>query len=468
MNKNGDGPKKTGVKKATAAKKTATAAEKSTAGKKKAVAKKAAAVTPRAPAGLKKAAAGKAAADAEELTAGTTAAKKAPAKKSAAQKTAAKKTTAKKTAAKKTAAKKVPAKKIAAQKTAAEPVSRKTAAKKVAVRATVPEQIAAEAAEMAAQATEAAATGTVAEPLATETVEVAVSPAVDAGDRERLLGGTHHDPHSVLGAHRVPGGVAVRAFRPYALSVTVVAGPLRAELHDDGDGFFSGLLPLSDVPAYRLVVAYEGAVQDTEDAYGFLPTLGEFDLHLIGEGRHEELWTALGAHPMTHEGVTGTRFSVWAPNARGVRVAGSFNFWDGSGHPMRSLGSSGVWELFVPGIGEGELYKFEITRPDGSRTLRADPLARRTEAPPNTSSIVTASHYVWGDEEWLAQRADSAVHEAPFSVYEMHLGSWRPGLTYRQLAEQLPGYVKDLGFTHVELMPIAEHPFGGSWGYQVT
>ncbi|MGI5136833.1 1,4-alpha-glucan branching enzyme [Streptomyces sp. CA-106110] len=467
MNKNGDGPKKTGVKKATAAKKTATAAEKSTAGKKKAVAKKAAAVTPRATAGLKKAAAGKAAAEAEELTAGTTAAKRAPAKKSAA-----KKTTAKKTAAKKTAAKKVPAKNIAAQKTAAEPVSRKAAAKKVAVRGTVPEQIAAEAAEVAAEgaevAAQAAATGTVAEPLAAETVEVAVSPAVDAGDRERLLGGMHHDPHSVLGAHRVPGGVAVRAFRPYALSVTVVAGPLRAELHDDGDGFFSGLLPLSDVPAYRLVVAYEGAVQDTEDAYGFLPTLGEFDLHLIGEGRHEELWTALGAHPMTHEGVTGTRFSVWAPNARGVRVAGSFNFWDGSGHPMRSLGSSGVWELFVPGIGEGELYKFEITRPDGSRTLRADPLARRTEAPPNTSSIVTASHYVWGDEEWLAQRADTPVHEAPFSVYEMHLGSWRPGLTYRQLAEQLPGYVKDLGFTHVELMPIAEHPFGGSWGYQVT
>jgi 1,4-alpha-glucan branching enzyme len=462
MNKNGDGPKKTSAKKATAAKKTATAAEKSTAGKKKAVAKKAAAVTPRATAGLKKAATGKAAAGAEGLTAGTTAAKKAPAKNSAAQKT-----TAQKTTAKKTAAKKVPAKRIAAQKTAAEPVSRKAAAKKVAVRGAAPEQVAAVAAEVAAQAAEVAATGAVAEPLAAETV-VAVSPAVDAGDRERLLGGMHHDPHSVLGAHRVPGGVAFRAFRPYALSVTVVAGPLRAELHDDGDGFFSGLLPLSDVPAYRLVVTYEGAVQDTEDAYGFLPTLGEFDLHLIGEGRHEQLWQVLGAHPMTHEGVIGTRFSVWAPNARGVRVAGSFNFWDGSGHPMRSLGSSGVWELFVPGIGEGELYKFEITRPDGSRTLRADPLARRTEAPPNTSSIVTASHYVWGDEEWLAHRADTPVHEAPFSVYEMHLASWRPGLTYRQLAEQLPGYVKDLGFTHVELMPIAEHPFGGSWGYQVT
>ncbi|KJK36969.1 hypothetical protein UK15_24990 [Streptomyces variegatus] len=299
-------------------------------------------------------------------------------------------------------------------------------------------------------------------------MEVAVSPAVDAVDRDRLLDGTHHAPHSVLGAHPVPGGVAFRAFRPYALAVTVVAGELRAELHDDGEGFFSGLLPLREVPAYRLVVEYEGTVQETEDAYRFLPTLGDLDLHLIGEGRHEELWTALGAHPMTHEGVTGTRFAVWAPNARGVRVAGTFNFWDGTGHVMRSLGSSGVWELFLPDVGEGELYKFEITRPDGSKTMRADPMARRTEVPPATSSVITSSEYKWGDAEWLARRAEAPAHEAPFSVYEVHLPSWRPGLTYRQLAEQLPGYVRNLGFTHVELMPVAEHPFGGSWGYQVT
>ncbi|MFD5544626.1 1,4-alpha-glucan branching enzyme, partial [Streptomyces sp. NPDC127079] len=193
-------------------------------------------------------------------------------------------------------------------------------------------------------------------------------------DRDRLLLGTHHDPHSVLGAHPVPGGgTAVRAFRPFARAVTVVAGrDLRAELHDDGDGFFSALLPLSDVPVYRLLVEYDGTVLETEDAYRFLPTLGDLDLHLIGEGRHERLWEALGAHPTVHQGVAGTRFAVWAPNARGVRVAGGFNFWDGAGFPMRSLGSSGVWELFVPGIGEGELYKFDIARPDGSRTLRAD------------------------------------------------------------------------------------------------
>ncbi|WP_436846144.1 1,4-alpha-glucan branching enzyme [Streptomyces shenzhenensis] len=283
-----------------------------------------------------------------------------------------------------------------------------------------------------------------------------------------MSAGTHHDPHAVLGAHPVAGGVVFRAFRPYALSVAVVTDELRAELHDDGGGFFSALLPLRDVPAYRLRVTYEGAVHETEDAYGFLPALGELDLHLIGEGRHEQLWRALGAESMTHQGVTGTRFSVWAPNARGVRLAGGFNFWDGTGYPMRSLGSSGVWELFVPGLGEGELYKFEITRPDGSRTLRADPLARRTEVPPATASIVHASHHEWGDEAWLAHRADIPVHEAPFSVYEVHLPSWRPGLTYRQLAEQLPAYARDLGFTHVELMPVAEHPFGGSWGYQVT
>ncbi|WP_371545757.1 1,4-alpha-glucan branching enzyme [Streptomyces sp. NBC_00554] len=306
---------------------------------------------------------------------------------------------------------------------------------------------------------------------APESVEVGtpVFAGVHPGDRERLLGGTHHDPHGVLGAHPVPGGVAFRAFRPYALTVTVVTDELRAELHDDGDGFFSGLLPLRAVPSsYRLLVAYEGTVQETEDPYRFLPAIGEFDLHLFGEGRHEQLWRALGAEPMVHQGVTGTRFTVWAPNARGVRVAGTFNFWDGTGYPMRSLGSSGVWELFVPTIGEGELYKFDITRSDGSRTLRADPMARRTEVPPNTSSIVTASHHEWSDEAWMAERGLRAPHEAPFSVYEVHLASWRPGLTYRQLAEQLPAYVSDLGFTHVELMPVAEHPFGGSWGYQVT
>ncbi|MFD5209220.1 1,4-alpha-glucan branching enzyme [Streptomyces anulatus] len=294
------------------------------------------------------------------------------------------------------------------------------------------------------------------------------APALDGADRGRLLAGDHHAPHDVLGAHPIPGGVLVRALRPFARSVTVLATGLRAELHDDGDGFFSGVLPVPEAPAYRLEVAYDDNTIEVGDPYRFWPAIGELDLHLIGEGRHEELWRALGAEPMEHQGVAGTRFTLWAPNARGVRITGDFNYWDGTGFPMRSLGSTGVWELFLPGVGEGTLYKYDICRPDGSHTVRADPMARRTEVPPATASIVTASHHEWQDADWMAHRGDRPVHEAPFSVYEVHLASWRPGLTYHQLAEQLPAYVKDLGFTHVELMPVSEHPFGGSWGYQVT
>ncbi|MEV7112996.1 1,4-alpha-glucan branching enzyme [Streptomyces anulatus] len=294
------------------------------------------------------------------------------------------------------------------------------------------------------------------------------APALDGADRGRLLAGDHHAPHDVLGAHPIPGGVLVRALRPFARSVTVLATGLRAELHDDGDGFFSGVLPVPEAPAYRLEVAYDDNTIEVEDPYRFWPAIGELDLHLIGQGRHEELWRALGAEPMEHQGVAGTRFTLWAPNARGVRITGDFTYWDGTGFPMRSLGSTGVWELFLPGVGEGALYKYDICRPDGSHTVRADPMARRTEVPPATASIVTASHHAWQDADWMAHRGDRPVHEAPFSVYEVHLASWRPGLTYRQLAEQLPAYVKDLGFTHVELMPVSEHPFGGSWGYQVT
>ncbi|MFF6905573.1 1,4-alpha-glucan branching enzyme [Streptomyces sp. NPDC012389] len=294
------------------------------------------------------------------------------------------------------------------------------------------------------------------------------APALDGADRGRLLAGDHHAPHDVLGARPIPGGVLVRALRPFARSVTVLAEGVRAELHDDGDGFFSGVLPVKEVPVYRLQVAYDDNTIEVDDPYRFWPALGDLDLHLIAEGRHEELWRALGAQPMVHQGVAGTRFTVWAPNARGVRVTGDFTYWDGTGTPMRSLGSTGVWELFLPGVGEGALYKYDICRPDGSHTVRADPMARRTEVPPATASIVTASHHEWRDQDWMAHRGDRPVHEAPFSVYEVHLASWRPGLTYRQLADQLPAYVKDLGFTHVELMPVSEHPFGGSWGYQVT
>ncbi|MFI8218826.1 1,4-alpha-glucan branching enzyme [Streptomyces sp. NPDC085932] len=516
--------KKTAVPKQAAAKKGTAAAKKAAARKtaapaktttkkavaKKAVAKKAAAETPVEGTAAKKATARKA--TTTKAATGRTSATKAAAAKATTTKAAASKATTTKAAASKASTTKAAAKASATKAAAAKTTAAKAAASKAtttkaaASKATTTKAAAGKATTTKAAATKAAGKASAAKAVAEKSsvvsggkkagakkgvakkapagkatvvegapvqavppeMEIAVSPAVDAGDRERLLSGTHHDPHSVLGAHPVPGGIAFRAFRPYALSVTVVAGEVRAELHADGEGFFSGLLPLREVPEYRLLVQYEGTLLDTEDAYRFLPTLGDLDLHLIGEGRHEELWTALGAHPMTHQGVTGTRFAVWAPNARGVRVAGTFNFWDGTGHAMRSLGSSGVWELFLPDVGEGELYKFEITRSDGSKTMRADPMARRTEVPPATSSVITSSRYEWGDAEWLARRAEAPAHEAPFSVYEIHLPSWRPGLTYRQLAEQLPGYVKNLGFTHVELMPVAEHPFGGSWGYQVT
>ncbi|MEU1044274.1 1,4-alpha-glucan branching protein GlgB [Streptomyces sp. NPDC005897] len=306
-------------------------------------------------------------------------------------------------------------------------------------------------------------------PVAPAPGACATAPPLDPHDRGRLLAGAHHDPHALLGAHPVPGGIAFRALRPFACEVSVVVDGERHALESEGDGLFSGTLPLTDIPAYTLEVAYEqGEPQQTHDPYRFLPALGELDLHLIGEGRHEQLWHALGAEPMTHEGVTGTRFTVWAPNAQGVRVATDFTHWDGTAFPMRSLGSSGVWELFLPGVGEGTRYKFEIHSRYGHRFLKADPMARAAEEPPNTASVVTASHYEWSDAQWMRTRADTPVHEAPFSVYEVHLPSWRPGLTYRELAEELPAYVKDLGFTHVELMPVAEHPYGPSWGYQVT
>ncbi|WP_225833767.1 1,4-alpha-glucan branching protein GlgB [Streptomyces sp. NK08204] len=287
-------------------------------------------------------------------------------------------------------------------------------------------------------------------------------------ERDRLLGGAHHDPHALLGAHPVAGGTLFRALRPNARSVSVLVDGVRNQLASEGGGLFSAVLPYPEIPSYTLLVAYDDGEQEAHDPYRFLPALGELDLHLIREGRHEQLWKALGAEPMTHQGVRGTRFTVWAPNAQGVCVAGDFTYWDGTQYPMRSLGASGVWELFLPDIGEGTRYKFQITSRHGHRFLKADPMARRTEMPPDTASVVAVSRYEWGDAEWMAHRGDTPVHEAPFSVYEVHLPSWRPGLTYRGLAEELPAYVKEMGFTHVELMPVAGHPFSGSWGYQVT
>jgi 1,4-alpha-glucan branching enzyme len=326
------------------------------------------------------------------------------------------------------------------------------------------------------------------------------APRVSAAEIDRIVGGAHHDPHSVLGAHPGPDGVVIRALRPLAESVTVVTpdGRRFPAAHVHG-GVFEATLATGTVPDYRLVVTYpapEGgspAEVVADDPYRFLPSLGEMDLHLIGEGRHEELWRVLGAHvrrygpppapgeaagaqaePNGHRPevefgvVTGTSFAVWAPNARGVRVIGDFNHWDGQGHPMRSLGGSGVWELFVPGTGDGTRYKYEILGPDGQWRRKADPMAAQAEHPPATASVVYSSGYQWQDADWLAARGRGNRVNDPVSIYEVHLGSWRPGLSYRQLADELTSYVAGLGFTHVEFMPVAEHPFAGSWGYQVT
>ena len=288
----------------------------------------------------------------------------------------------------------------------------------------------------------------------------------------RLVAGNHHAPHDVLGPHIGPGGVTIRTLRPWAVTVAAVVGTVRYALAHQYEGVWSAVLPLPEVPDYRIEVDYGDGPLLTDDPYRFLPTLGPLDQHLIAEGRHEELWSVLGSHVRTYPGfadeVHGTSFAVWAPSAQGVRVIGDFNFWDGRGFPMRALGSTGVWELFVPGPGAGVRYKYEVLGQDGIWRLKADPMARAAECPPATASVVTASSYEWQDEEWLRARAERDPHTSPLSVYEVHLGSWRKGLSYRELATQLVDYVHDAGFTHVELMPVAEHPFGGSWGYQVT
>ncbi|AOS62323.1 1,4-alpha-glucan branching protein GlgB [Actinoalloteichus hymeniacidonis] len=294
----------------------------------------------------------------------------------------------------------------------------------------------------------------------------------DPADTARLLAGTHHDPHSVLGAHPHPDGTLVRTLRPHADAVRVRIADAQYPLtcvHDGG--LFSGVVP-HQPGDYRLEVDYGEHTDVVDDPYRWMPTIGELDLHLIAEGRHERLWDVLGAHQQSYETslgvVEGTAFTVWAPRATGVRVCGDFDGWSGVRTPMRSLGSTGVWEVFVPGVRPGTKYKFRLLDAAGRWHEKADPFAFATEVPPATASIVTVSDHLWADDAWVARRDSGDLSRSPISVYEVHLGSWRPGLNYRELAEQLGDHVAELGFTHIELLPIAEHPFGGSWGYQVT
>ncbi|WP_029150195.1 1,4-alpha-glucan branching protein GlgB [Microbacterium indicum] len=294
-----------------------------------------------------------------------------------------------------------------------------------------------------------------------------------------IAAGEHGDPHAVLGPHPHAGAVTVRVLRPLARTVTVrwLDGETwrDAPAEHVAEGVWAAVVETADVPAYEVVTTYDdGAEHLADDPYRFLPTLGDVDLHLIGEGRHEQLWTVLGSRVITYPAVgaapavTGTAFAVWAPNARGVRLKSEASEWDSREHPMRRLGTSGVWELFVPGIGHGVRYKYDVLQTGGAWREKADPLARWAEVPPASASRVFDSSYAWGDDAWLAERAAKGHVDQPMSVYEVHLGSWRQGRGYAQLADEIVAYVRDLGFTHVEFMPVMQHPFGGSWGYHVT
>ncbi|MDU1352026.1 MAG: 1,4-alpha-glucan branching protein GlgB [Actinomyces sp.] len=284
--------------------------------------------------------------------------------------------------------------------------------------------------------------------------------------------GQYYLPHAVLGAHLSNGSVTIRTVHHLADAVQIVTPDQTVDAVHERSGVWVAVLECDDIPDYRVRVTYGDQTTLMDDPYRFLPTLGEMDIYLISEGRHEELWKVLGAHLTHYTGpmgdVEGVAFAVWAPNASAVRVVGDFNYWDGTASAMRSLGSSGVWELFIPGVGVGARYKFEIRGPGGNWFQKADPMARATEIPPATASVVTDRFHRWDDDEWMDRRAHTTPHTAAMSVYEVHIGSWKQGLGYRQLADELIAYVTEAGFTHVEFMPVAEHPFGGSWGYQVT
>jgi 1,4-alpha-glucan branching enzyme len=317
---------------------------------------------------------------------------------------------------------------------------------------------------------------------------------------ERIVQGADGDPFSFLGIHRSDDGVVVRAFRPRAerlYAVDARSGQIALALERiHPAGFFSGELARAEPFPYRLRERVHGETIEFDDPYRFGEILGATDAWLIAEGKHQKLWEVLGTHPRTIgrtssasvpgatlapsggvEGVEGVTFAVWAPNARRVSVVGEFNDWDGRVHPMRFRNECGVWELFIPGDLVGKAYKYELIGPSGALLpLKTDPLAFACELRPATASIVAPpSRYAWTDERWLKERGERIARDRPVTFYEVHLGSWRRKgergdmvLNYRELADELIPYVKDLGFTHIELLPITEHPFDGSWGYQPT
>ena len=303
----------------------------------------------------------------------------------------------------------------------------------------------------------------------------------DTADLARLAAGDHDEPHRLLGPHREgaggTSGTIVRALHPDASACEVIVDGRPYPAASLGLGIFEAHVPAL-LPPFPYRVRFEfpsGAAWERDDPYRFLPTVGVVDLHLFHVGTHRRLWVVLGAHERTVDGVPGVSFSVWAPNARRVSVVGDFCRWDGRLFPMRRVGNSGVFELFVPALGAGVVYKFEIKTREGALRLKTDPMARAMEIPPRTASRVTVSTHAWGDDAWMAARAKADPAVLPLAAYEVHLGSWarvpeegNRVLTYREIAPRLVEHVRRLGFTHIELMPVAEHPFSGSWGYQVS
>ncbi|MEJ1976219.1 MAG: 1,4-alpha-glucan branching protein GlgB [Acetobacteraceae bacterium] len=294
---------------------------------------------------------------------------------------------------------------------------------------------------------------------------------IDRTAIDAIVNARHGDPFSVLGPH----DGTVRVFIPGAESVAVIerdTGLVIGELtRVDPAGFFSG--PVSSRAPYRLRVGEGAAGYEIEDAYAFPPILGDMDIYLLAEGRHRDFGRCLGAHPAVMDGVPGVRFAVWAPNAQRASVVGDFNHWDGRRHPMRKRHGPGVWELFLPRVGVGALYKYELLGPDGALLpLKADPVAWAAQIPPETASIVADdAPPVWTDDAWIATRAARHAENAPITVYEVHAASWSPAARmgvdgWDVLADRLVPYAAEMGFTHIELMPVMEHPFGGSWGYQ--
>jgi 1,4-alpha-glucan branching enzyme len=308
------------------------------------------------------------------------------------------------------------------------------------------------------------------------------NPTLSSAELHALLEGHHGDPFAILGAHHVGPDVLVRVFRPDAERVVWVprenpedAAPM-ARTH--ARGLFELILRNTpEIPEYTLTIhGASGVTVNTADPYRIGRMLSSFDAHLFSEGQHWTLYERLGAHLTEWNGITGCIFRVWAPNARRVSVVGDFNAWDGRVHPMRKLMECGIWELFVPGLGEGAHYKFEVLNCHGITVLKSDPFAFFSQNGVQTASLVfNLERYRWEDDAWMERRATTEWHRRPMAIYEVHLGSWRRKpeednrqLSYAELAESLIPYVKEMGYTHIELLPVAEHPFEGSWGYQIT